>query len=139
MHQLKLSMQQNPSIIQNQQFMQQYTNIQSILQNIAARQLNCQSNVIQRRPTTVSILKETPLTIEILKNVEPSEQKRLIGERLFPKVHSIEPRLAVKITERLLDMNVIQLLPLLSAQNMSVLVDKIKQILIILKTNHNHQ
>ena len=55
------------------------------------------------------------LTLEVLTDLEPSQQKRLIGDRLYTKIiENVEQRLAGKITGMLLEMDNQQLLLLLS-------------------------
>ncbi len=78
-----------------------------------------------------------PLTLEMLKDAKPDEKKRLIGERLFPKIQVVEPRLAGKITGMLLDMNDNELLVLLSEQR--ALMNKINEALAVLKDHQQKQ
>merc|ERR1719361_152983 len=47
----------------------------------------------------------TPLTSEMLSSANPSQQKQMIGERIFPKIQHREPKLAGKITGMLLEMD----------------------------------
>eukprot|EP01084_Bolivina_argentea_P261304 441518_1 len=54
--------------------------------------------------TSAPMLEINPLTSEMLQDAKPAEKKRLIGERLFPKIQVVEPRLAGKITGMLLEM-----------------------------------
>eukprot|EP00484_Ammonia_sp_Unknown_P013072 CAMPEP_0197078960 /NCGR_PEP_ID=MMETSP1384-20130603/213384_1 /TAXON_ID=29189 /ORGANISM="Ammonia sp." /LENGTH=484 /DNA_ID=CAMNT_0042517829 /DNA_START=5 /DNA_END=1456 /DNA_ORIENTATION=- len=68
-----------------------------------------------------------PLTAEMLGDAKPAEQKRLIGERLFPKIHRVEPRLAGKIVGMLLEMDNTELLVLLSEER--ALMNKINEAL----------
>merc|ERR1712241_1421643 len=66
--------------------------------------------------TSAPMLEVNPLTSEMLQDARPAEKKRLIGERLFPKIQVVEPRLAGKITGMLLEMDNTELLVLLSEQ-----------------------
>lgn len=68
-----------------------------------------------------------PLTSEMLHEAKRAERKRLIGERLFPKIQVVEPRLAGKITAILLTMDNTELLVLLNDQR--VLMNKINEAL----------
>merc|ERR1712113_974875 len=60
--------------------------------------------------TSAPMLEVNPLTAEMLQDAKPAEKKRLIGERLFPKIQVVEPRLAGKITGMLLEMDNTELL-----------------------------
>eukprot|EP00484_Ammonia_sp_Unknown_P004172 CAMPEP_0197074778 /NCGR_PEP_ID=MMETSP1384-20130603/211279_1 /TAXON_ID=29189 /ORGANISM="Ammonia sp." /LENGTH=841 /DNA_ID=CAMNT_0042513619 /DNA_START=75 /DNA_END=2600 /DNA_ORIENTATION=+ len=77
------------------------------------------------------MLEVNPLTAEMLQDAKPAEKKRLIGERLFPKIQVVEPRLAGKITGMLLEMDNTELLVLLSEQR--ALMNKINEALAVLK------
>merc|ERR1719203_2783680 len=66
--------------------------------------------------TSAPMLEVNPLTSEMLQDAKPAEKKRLIGERLFPKIQVVEPRLAGKITGMLLEMDNTELLVLLTEQ-----------------------
>merc|ERR1719295_657336 len=81
--------------------------------------------------TSAPMLEVNPLTSEMLQDAKPAEKKRLIGERLFPKIQVVEPRLAGKITGMLLEMDNTELLVLLSEQR--ALMNKINEALAVLK------
>ncbi len=61
----------------------------------------------------------TTLTCKVLKELKPLEQKRMIGERLYPKIlmKNIEQKLAGKVMVVLLSMDNDKLLELLSMDN----------------------
>lgn len=46
----------------------------------------------------------TGLTAAVLANAAPQEQKQMLGEALYPKIHASQPDLAGKITGMLLEM-----------------------------------
>lgn len=53
------------------------------------------------------------LTAAALANASPSEQKQILGETIYPKIHATQPDLAGKITGMLLEMDNAELLVLL--------------------------
>jgi len=67
-----------------------------------------------------------------LANADPEQQKQMIGERIFPLVQPIEPRLAGKITGMLLEMDNTELLHLVDSPE--ALKHKINEALQVLKT-----
>merc|ERR1712244_124024 len=87
--------------------------------------------------TSAPMLEVNPLTSEMLQDAKPAEKKRLIGERLFPKIQVVEPRLAGKITGMLLEMDNTELLVLLSEQR--ALMNKINEALAVLKDHQMKQ
>ena len=84
--------------------------------------------------TSAPMLEVNPLTSEMLQDAKPAEKKRLIGERLFPKIQVVEPRLAGKITGMLLEMDNAELLVLLSEQR--TLIDKINEAMAVLQSQY---
>lgn len=73
---------------------------------------------------------EKPLTSELLNNANPSQQKQMIGERIFPLIQAREPKLAGKITGMLLEMDNTELLNLLEDEK--ALMGKINEALMVL-------
>ncbi|KAF5827746.1 polyadenylate-binding protein 1-like protein [Dunaliella salina] len=63
-------------------------------------------------PTPADIASQ-PLNPTVLASASPDEQKQMIGERLFPLVSKLQPKLAGKITGMLLEMDNAELLMLL--------------------------
>ena len=58
---------------------------------------------------------QEPLTLSMLANANPAQQKNMIGERLYPLIHASQPELAGKITGMLLEMDNGELLHLLES------------------------
>merc|ERR1719336_3032088 len=75
----------------------------------------------------------TPLTSEMLSSANPSQQKQMIGERIFPKIQHREPKLAGKITGMLLEMDNTELLHLLEDED--ALMAKINEALAVLNSH----
>lgn len=53
----------------------------------------------------VHIQGQEPLTVSMLADANPQEQKQMLGERLFPLIHRWHPELAGKITGMLLEID----------------------------------
>merc|ERR1712187_296907 len=76
-----------------------------------------------------------PLTSEMLSQANASQQKQMIGERIFPKIQHREPKRAGKITGMLLEMDNLELLHLLDDEN--ALMNKINEALQVLNSHSN--
>lgn len=61
---------------------------------------------------------QEPLTASLLATATPSEQKQMIGERLFPLVQDYQPHLAGKITGMLLEIDNTELLHMLESRDL---------------------
>ncbi|GAA5867798.1 hypothetical protein JCM8547_005241 [Rhodosporidiobolus lusitaniae] len=77
------------------------------------------------------------LTAAMLANASPQEQKQMLGEALYPKIHTTQPELAGKITGMLLEMDSSELLYLL--ENDDALEAKIKEALDVLEEYQQRQ
>merc|ERR1712025_1449510 len=64
----------------------------------------------------VFIQGQEPLTASMLAQAPPSEQKQMLGERLFPLIQSLYPDLAGKITGMLLEIDNSELVHMLEHQ-----------------------
>lgn len=69
----------------------------------------------QQPPVMAPPAPHEPLTAAALASASPEMQKNMIGERLYPLIHSSQPELAGKITGMLLEMDNSELLHLLES------------------------
>lgn len=72
-----------------------------------------------------------PLTIEMLTNATPSQQKQMLGERLYPQIAELQPRLSGKITGMLLDMENTEILHLLESPE--ALTERVEEAVAVLR------
>ncbi|NXF91331.1 EPAB protein, partial [Eubucco bourcierii] len=89
----------------------------------------------------VHVQGQEPLTASMLAAAPPQEQKQMIGERLYPLIHSMHPSLAGKITGMLLEIDNSELLLLLESPDS--LCSKIEEAVAVLQahqvTEASHQ
>jgi len=84
----------------------------------------------QPDPAAAGIPGQEPLTASLLATASASEQKQMIGERLFPLVQEHQPHLAGKITGMLLEIDNSELLNMLESRDLlSAKVDEAVQVL----------
>jgi len=76
---------------------------------------------------------QEPLTATTLAGATPSEQKQMIGERLFPLVQEHQPKMAGKITGMLLEIDNGELLNML--ENRELLKDKVGEAVAVLQAH----
>ena len=97
--------------------------------------LGSQPQMIGSQPNagqySTPLVDQPPITLAYVNNCKPEERKRILGERLFPKIQAVEPRLAGKITGMLLEMSNPELFGLLESQQ--ALHAKINEALQVLK------
>jgi len=67
-------------------------------------------------PSALHIPGWKPLTASVLAEAPPQDQKQMLGERLFPLIHSMYPDMAGKITGMLLEIDNSELLHLLESR-----------------------
>ncbi|KAI0567025.1 Polyadenylate-binding protein [Gracilaria domingensis] len=74
---------------------------------------------------------QQPLTIEMLANATPQQQKQMLGERLYPLITDMQPRLGGKITGMLLDMENSDILHLLDSPE--ILAERVEEAVSVLR------
>ncbi|CAN8065147.1 unnamed protein product [Agarophyton chilense] len=74
---------------------------------------------------------QQPLTIEMLANATPQQQKQMLGERLYPLITDMQPRLGGKITGMLLDMENSDILHLLDSPE--ILAERVEEAVAVLR------
>merc|ERR1712036_167491 len=82
----------------------------------------------------VFIQGQEPLTASMLAQAPPSEQKQMLGERLFPLIQTMYPDLAGKITGMLLEIDNSELVHML--EHKESLTSKVEEALAVL---HAHK
>ncbi|XP_068607802.1 polyadenylate-binding protein 4 [Brachionichthys hirsutus] len=70
---------------------------------------------LQPAQPAVHVQGQEPLTTSMLASAPPQEQKQMLGERLFPLIHSMHANLAGKITGMLLEIDNSELLHMLES------------------------
>jgi len=94
-------------------------------------QYPAQQVIPQQQPESQIVMQgQEPLTSSLLASSNASEQKQMIGERLFPLVQEYQPQLAGKITGMLLEIDNTELLHMLeSRETLSAKVEEAVQVL----------
>jgi polyadenylate-binding protein len=76
-------------------------------------------------PQAINVPGQEPLTTGMLAAAPPQEQKQMLGERLYPLIHSMHPEWAGKITGMLLEIDNAELLHMLdSRESLKAKVDE---------------
>jgi len=88
-----------------------------------------------RRPRYNAAMGSRPLDVERMITMDTKQQKQEMGERLYPLVQRIEPKLAGKITGMLLEMDTTELMMLLESGD-DLLISKVNEAVQVLK-NHS--
>ncbi|XP_034937467.1 polyadenylate-binding protein [Chelonus insularis] len=85
----------------------------------------------------VHIQGQEPLTASMLAAADPQEQKQMLGERLFPVIHTIYPKHAGKITGMLLEIDNSELVHML--EDKESLKAKVEEALAVLQAHQATQ
>ncbi|RWS07780.1 apoptosis-promoting RNA-binding protein TIA-1/TIAR-like protein [Dinothrombium tinctorium] len=88
----------------------------------------------QIQQPAVHVQGQEPLTASMLAEAEPTEQKQMLGERLFPLIHNMHPDLAGKITGMLLEIDNSELLHML--EHHESLRAKVEEAVAVLQAHH---
>lgn len=103
------------------------------LNNNARNQFPAQQQMPQQTPDQMVMAGQEPLTSATLASASQTEQKQMIGERLFPLVQEHQPQLAGKITGMLLEIDNSELLHMLEQRE--VLVSKVDEAVQVLQAH----
>merc|ERR1712176_1138721 len=87
----------------------------------------------QHGQAAVFIQGQEPLTASMLAQAPPSEQKQMLGERLFPLIQSMFPELAGKITGMLLEIDNSELVHML--EHKESLTSKVEEAVAVLQAH----
>lgn len=119
-----------------QQFKYQSNTRNLPLQNASAQPFSTNPSVsLQPQPQPgIQVQGQEPLTASMLAEANPQEQKQMLGERLFPVIHSMHPDMAGKITGMLLEIDNSELLHMLE-HNQS-LKAKVDEAVAVLQAHH---
>ena len=91
----------------------------------------------QQNQQSVLIQGQEPLTTTMLAHAGPSEQKQMLGERLFPLIQQMHPELAGKITGMLLEIDNAELVHML--EDNASLKSKVEEAVAVLQQHHKAQ
>jgi polyadenylate-binding protein len=98
-----------------------------------------QSGVNQTIPNAqaINVPGQEPLTTGMLAAAQPQEQKQMLGERLYPLIHSMHPEWAGKITGMLLEIDNAELLHMLDSRES--LKAKVDEAVVVLQAHQAKQ
>lgn len=85
----------------------------------------------------INVPGQEPLTTGMLAAAQPQEQKQMLGERLYPLIHSMHPEWAGKITGMLLEIDNAELLHMLDSRES--LKAKVDEAVVVLQAHQAKQ
>lgn len=88
-------------------------------------------------PQAINVPGQEPLTTGMLAAAQPQEQKQMLGERLYPLIHSMHPEWAGKITGMLLEIDNAELLHMLDSRES--LKAKVDEAVVVLQAHQAKQ
>jgi polyadenylate-binding protein len=86
---------------------------------------------------SINVPGQEPLTTGMLAAAQPQEQKQMLGERLYPLIHSMHPEWAGKITGMLLEIDNAELLHMLDSRES--LKAKVEEAVVVLQAHQSKQ
>jgi len=116
-----------------QQPMQQ----QKFRQTVPPQQMNTMPANVPANPQAINVPGQEPLTTVMLAAAQPQEQKQMLGERLYPLIHSMHPEWAGKITGMLLEIDNAELLHMLDSRES--LKAKVDEAVVVLQAHQAKQ
>lgn len=93
--------------------------------------------VVAPNPQAINVPGQEPLTTGMLAAAQPQEQKQMLGERLYPLIHSMHPEWAGKITGMLLEIDNAELLHMLDSRES--LKAKVDEAVVVLQAHQAKQ
>jgi len=90
-----------------------------------------------QNPQSINVPGQEPLTTGMLAAAQPQEQKQMLGERLYPLIHSMHPDWAGKITGMLLEIDNAELLHMLDSRES--LKAKVDEAVVVLQAHQTKQ
>jgi polyadenylate-binding protein len=94
-------------------------------------------NTVPANPQAINVPGQEPLTTVMLASAQPQEQKQMLGERLYPLIHSMHPDWAGKITGMLLEIDNAELLHMLDSRES--LKAKVDEAVVVLQAHQAKQ
>lgn len=94
-------------------------------------------NQVPPNPQAINVPGQEPLTTGMLAAAQPQEQKQMLGERLYPLIHSMHPEWAGKITGMLLEIDNAELLHMLDSRES--LKAKVDEAVVVLQAHQAKQ
>lgn len=110
---------------------------QKYRQAVPAQQQVGGMNQVPPNPQAINVPGQEPLTTVMLAAAQPQEQKQMLGERLYPLIHSMHPEWAGKITGMLLEIDNAELLHMLDSRES--LKAKVDEAVVVLQAHQAKQ
>ena len=110
---------------------------QAAAMRTTAQAMQPQQPVPQSAAPAVHIQGQEPLSASALAAAHPSDQKQMLGERLFPLIHEKYPSVAGKVTGMLLEMDNAEILHLL--EDRELLNSRVEEAVAVLQMHQTKQ